>query len=248
MKSIIIIGASSGIGHSTARIFAQKGWRVIATARRTDKLEELRNEAPDLITTASIDVTEDGADTRLTDIINENGGVDVIMNVAGIGKQNKNMETRIETETCETNGTGFMRIVSAAFRYFADKGGGHIAVVSSIAGTKGLGSAPAYSATKRMQNTYIDALDQLSRMKKLNIKFTDIRPGFVRTALLSDEQDYPMLMDVDYVAKKAVKAIEKKKRVCVIDWRYSIITALWSLIPRWIWVRLPIQTQSKQAD
>ena len=85
-------------------------------------------------------------------------------------------------------------------------------------------------------------------MKKLNIKFTDIRPGFVRTALLSDEQDYPMLMDVDYVAKKAVRAIEKKKRVCVIDWRYSIITALWSLIPRWIWVRLPIQTQSKQAD
>lgn len=248
MKSIIIIGASSGIGRSTARIFAQKGWKVIATARRTDKLEELRNEAPDLITTASIDVTEDGADTRLTDIINENGGVDVIMNVAGIGKQNKGMDTSIETATSETNSTGFMRMVSAAFRYFADKGGGHIAVVSSIAGTKGLGSAPAYSATKRMQNTYIDALDQLARMRKLNIKFTDIRPGFVRTALLDDNHDYPLQMDVDKVAAEAVRAIEKKKRVCVIDWRYRIVTALWSLAPRWLWVRLPIQTQSKQAD
>ena len=240
MKSIIIIGASSGIGHSTARIFAQKGWKVIATARRTDKLEELRNEAPDLITTASIDVTEDGADTRLTDIINENGGVDVIMNVAGIGKQNKNMETRIETETCETNGTGFMRIVSAAFRYFADKGGGHIAVVSSIAGTKGLGSAPAYSATKRMQNTYIDALDQLARMRKLNIKFTDIRPGFVRTALLDDNHDYPLQMDVDKVAAEAVRAIEKQKRVCVIDWRYRLLTALWRRIPRFVWRRMKL--------
>jgi short-subunit dehydrogenase len=243
MKSIIIIGASSGIGHSTARIFAQKGWKVIATARRTDKLEELRNEAPDLITTASIDVTEDGADTRLTDIINENGGVDVIMNVAGIGKQNKGMDTSIETATSETNSTGFMRIVSAAFRYFADKGGGHIAVVSSIAGTKGLGSAPAYSATKRMQNTYIDALDQLARMRKLNIKFTDIRPGFVRTALLDDNHDYPLQMDVDKVAAEAVRAIEKQKRVCVIDWRYRIVTALWSLAPRWLWVRLPVQTK-----
>ncbi|MBQ3896369.1 MAG: SDR family NAD(P)-dependent oxidoreductase [Paludibacteraceae bacterium] len=243
MKSIIIIGASSGIGHSTARIFAQKGWKVIATARRTDKLEELRNEAPDLITTASIDVTEDGADTRLTDIINENGGVDVIMNVAGIGKQNKGMDTSIETATSETNSTGFMRMVSAAFRYFADKGGGHIAVVSSIAGTKGLGSAPAYSATKRMQNTYIDALDQLARMRKLNIKFTDIRPGFVRTALLDDNHDYPLQMDVDKVAAEAVRAIEKQKRVCVIDWRYRIVTALWSLAPRWLWVRLPVQTK-----
>ncbi|MBQ2591506.1 MAG: SDR family NAD(P)-dependent oxidoreductase [Paludibacteraceae bacterium] len=243
MKSIIIIGASSGIGRSTARIFAQKGWKVIATARRTDKLEELRNEAPDLITTASIDVTEDGADTRLTDIINENGGVDVVMNVAGIGKQNKGMDTSIETATSETNGTGFMRIVSAAFRYFADKGGGHIAVVSSIAGTKGLGSAPAYSATKRMQNTYIDALDQLARMRKLNIKFTDIRPGFVRTALLDDNHDYPLQMDVDKVAAEAVRAIEKQKRVCVIDWRYRIVTALWSLAPRWLWVRLPVQTK-----
>ena len=243
MKSIIIIGASSGIGRSTARIFAQKGWKVIATARRTDKLEELRNEAPDLITTASIDVTEDGADTRLTDIINENGGVDVVMNVAGIGKQNKGMDTSIETATSETNSTGFMRMVSAAFRYFADKGGGHIAVVSSIAGTKGLGSAPAYSATKRMQNTYIDALDQLARMRKLNIKFTDIRPGFVRTALLDDNHDYPLQMDVDKVAAEAVRAIEKQKRVCVIDWRYRIVTALWSLAPRWLWVRLPVQTK-----
>jgi short-subunit dehydrogenase len=243
MKSIIIIGASSGIGRSTARIFAQKGWKVIATARRTDKLEELRNEAPDLITTASIDVTEDGADTRLTDIINENGSVDVIMNVAGIGKQNKGMDTSIETATSETNSTGFMRMVSAAFRYFADKGGGHIAVVSSIAGTKGLGSAPAYSATKRMQNTYIDALDQLARMRKLNIKFTDIRPGFVRTALLDDNHDYPLQMDVDKVAAEAVRAIEKQKRVCVIDWRYRIVTALWSLAPRWLWVRLPVQTK-----
>ena len=79
MKSIIIVGASSGIGRSSAKIFAQKGWKVIATARRTDKLEELRNEAPDRITTASIDVTQNDADTRLLDLIKENGGVDVVM-------------------------------------------------------------------------------------------------------------------------------------------------------------------------
>ena len=82
-------------------------------------------------------------------------------------------------------------MVNTAFHYFARQGKGHIAVISSIAGTKGLGIAPAYSATKRFQNTYIDALEQLAYMqKKKAIHFTDIRPGFVKTDLLNDGKNY----------------------------------------------------------
>ena len=93
-------------------------------------------------------------------------------------------------------------MVTAAFRYFARQGNGHIAIISSIAGTKGLGAAPAYSATKRFQNTYLDALEQLACMQHLSIRFTDIRPGFVATGLLNDGKHYPMLMNTAYVARK----------------------------------------------
>ena len=66
-------------------------------------------------------------------------------------------------------------MVGAAYRYMAGHGGGHIAVISSIAGTKGLGPAPAYSATKALQNIYIQSLEQLANSRRLNIRFTDIR-------------------------------------------------------------------------
>ena len=105
-----------------------------------------------------------------------------------------------------------------------------------------LGSAPAYSATKRFQNTYIDALDQLAHMKKLNISFTDIRPGFVATPLLKDDK-YPLLMHTSQVASQIVKAISRRKRVAIIDWRYQFIVFFWKLIPGWLWVRLPVRNQ-----
>jgi short-subunit dehydrogenase len=115
------------------------------------------------------------------------------------------------------------------------------AVISSIAGTKGLGAAPAYSATKRFQNTYIDALEQLAHIQKLPIRFTDIRPGFVATGLLNDGKHYPMLMHTEKVARHIVCALEKKKRIVVIDWRYRILVALWRLIPPFLWKRLPVR-------
>ena len=117
-----------------------------------------------------------------------------------------------------------------------------MAIISSIAGTKGLGVAPAYSATKRFQNIYIDALEQLSNMQNLGIRFTDIRPGFVKTNLLNDGKHYPLLMSPDKVAQDIVKALEHKKRIVVIDWRYRLLVFGWRLIPRFIWKNLSIKT------
>ena len=131
-------------------------------------------------------------------------------------------------------------MVTAAFRYFLKQGGGHLAVISSIAGTKGLGTAPSYSATKRFQNTYIDALEQLAHFHKVPICFTDIRPGFVATDILNGSKHYPMLMNKEDVAKLIVKGLKKKKRVCIVDWKYRILVGFWKLIPAWLWKRLPI--------
>jgi len=165
--------------------------------------------------------------------------MDVFLLSSGIGSQNRDLHSDIELSTVQTNTVGFTQMVVAAYDYFKKHGGGQLAVISSIAGTKGLGAAPSYSATKRYQNTYIEALDQLAQMEKLPIVFTDIRPGFVKTDLLKNDK-YPMLMSPQYVARKIVKAIERKKRRTVIDWRYAVLVFFWKLIPSFVWRRLPI--------
>ena len=89
-----------------------------------------------------------------------------------------------------------------------------------------------------MQATYLQALEQLAHAQGLKICFTDIRPGFVDTDLLSGTHHYPMLMKAEPVAKAIVKAVHQKKHVCIIDWKWRLLTALWRRIPRWLWRRL----------
>lgn len=247
MKRAIVIGATSGIGRQVAQLLIQNGWHVGMAARRIETLNELKQIAPERSYIRQIDVTQPGASDLLLELFNELGGANLFFYAAGIGWQNKGLEESKELQTIETNALGFARMVGTAFRYFAEHAGGHIAIVSSIAGTKGLGPAPAYSATKALQNTYIQALEQLSHARNLHIQFTDIRPGFVNTPLLypdtpdtpesqaSSNKGYPMQMSSRYVAKHIVKAIYRKKRVIVIDWRWRLVNFLWRLLPNRIW-------------
>lgn len=237
---IIIIGATSGIGREVAKLYIAQGWQVGIAGRRAEELEALRKSAPLQVFTEVLDVTLEDAPIRLQSLIGKVGGMDIFLLSSGIGKQNPTLTSDIELRTAATNVEGFIRLTNAAWHYFEQQGYGHIAAISSIAGTKGLGIAPAYSATKRFQNTYLDALDQLARMNKLNITFTDIRPGFVATPLLKDD-NYPLLMKAPQVASAIVKAIHRKKRIVVIDWRYRILVFFWKLIPHWIWVRLNVR-------
>lgn len=240
-KKVIIIGATSGIGREVALIYIAQGWKVGVAGRREAELEALRSAYPEQVSAQALDVTKEDAPQKLQALIEQVGGMDVFLLSSGIGKQNPTLETGLELATAATNVEGFIRMTNAAFHYFEQQGHGHLAVISSIAGTKGLGAAPAYSATKGFQNIYMDALDQLARMKKLNIRFTDIRPGFVATPLLNNQKKYPMLMDAPIVALDIVSAIEKKKRVAIIDWKFRLLVGFWRLIPKWIWLRLPIK-------
>ena len=239
-KRIIIIGATSGIGRKVAEGYIARGWKVGVAGRRTEALDELRKQAPEQVCTEMIDVTHPDAPSKLQSLIKKLGGMDLFLLSSGIGKQNHTLEPEAELATAATNVEGFIRMTTATYHYFEKQGHGHLAVISSIAGTKGLGAAAAYSATKRFQNTYLDCMDQLARMNKLNITFTDIRPGFVATPLLKDNR-YPLLMDAADVAEEIIQALDKKKRIAIIDWRYRILVFFWQLIPRWIWVRLPVK-------
>lgn len=240
MKRVIIIGASSGMGMEVAKLLLDEGCKLGVAARREDRLQTLKQLAPDRVVTATIDVTVEGAEQRLRSLIDELGGMDLFFYASGIGKQNRNLTPEIELNTVNTNGMGFTRMIGEAYRYFADRGEGHIAAISSIAGTKGLGPAPSYSATKAMQNVYLQALEQQANARNLKIRFTDIRPGFVDTALLNGDFHYPMLLKPEKVARQIVRAINSKRHIKVIDWRYAILTALWRRLPSRLWRHLKL--------
>ena len=237
---VIIIGASSGMGMEVAKLLLAEGHSLGVAARREDRLLTLKQLAPDRVEVASIDVTAEDATDRLSELIDRLGGMDLFFYASGIGKQNHTLSSDIELDTVNTNAMGFTRMIGEAYRYFAERGDGHIAAITSIAGTKGLGPAPSYSATKAMQNVYLQALEQQANTRKLNICFTDIRPGFVDTDLLKGDFHYPMVLRPESVARQIVGAIHSKRHIKIIDWRYALLTALWRRIPRPLWRHLKL--------
>ncbi|MBR5070109.1 MAG: SDR family NAD(P)-dependent oxidoreductase [Bacteroidales bacterium] len=243
-KRAIVMGATSGIGQAVAKKLTKEGWQVGIAGRKLDRLIEMQRKDLDIVAIQQIDVTRDNAPEQLLTLIGKMGGeIDLYFHSSGIGYQNPDLDAEKELATVETNALGMTRMVLTAFKYFESRPEreGQIAVISSIAGTKGLGAAPAYSATKRYVNHYLECLTQLKHIKGLKkLTISDIRPGFVRTPLLNDGGKYPLQLDVEKVAEEIVRKVEKKKQIITVDWRYRILVFFWRLIPRWIWVRLRI--------
>ena len=251
------MGATSGIGQEVARLLAANGYEVGIAGRREERLVQMAQATPGIVTHRQIDVTKEGAPTELQKLIEELGGMDLYFHSSGIGWENVALDADKELKTVETNGVGFVRMVSAAYNWFAEQRAdeakqraegdeqragdkerkARIACITSIARTRGLGAAPAYSATKRMQAHYLECLSQQARMRHLNIGITDIRPGFVATDLIAGSH-FPLQLKAEDVARTIVRAIERGSEVVTIDWRYRLLVAAWQLIPRWLWVRL----------
>lgn len=251
------MGATSGIGQEVARLLAANGYEVGIAGRREERLVQMAQATPGIVTHRQIDVTKEDAPTELQKLIEELGGMDLYFHSSGIGWENVALDADKELKTVETNGVGFVRMVSAAYNWFAEQRAdeakqraegdeqraddkerkARIACITSIARTRGLGAAPAYSATKRMQAHYLECLSQQARMRHLNIGITDIRPGFVATDLIAGSH-FPLQLKAENVARTIVRAIERGSEVVTIDWRYRLLVAAWQLIPRCLWVRL----------
>ena len=251
------MGATSGIGQEVARLLAANGYEAGIAGRRKERLVQMAQATPGIVTHRQIDVTKEDAPTELQKLIEELGGMDLYFHSSGIGWENVALDADKELKTVETNGVGFVRMVSAAYNWFAEQRAdeakqraegdeqragdkerkARIACITSIARTRGLGAAPAYSATKSMQAHYLECLSQQARMRHLNIGITDIRPGFVATDLIAGSH-FPLQLKTEDVARTIVRAIERGSEVVTIDWRYRLLVAAWQLIPRWLWVRL----------
>ena len=245
LRSVIVIGATSGIGRAVVERLANEGVRVGIAGRREERLIELQQRfGKELISYRVMDVTEDSATAALDELIAEVGAPDALLYASGIGKQNPTLNEAIELRTVETNCAGMVRIVDHFINYvkreptYNKKHKAHIAVITSVAGTMGMGPAPAYSATKSMQSAYLVALAQHARMQRIPLSVGDIRPGFVATEILNPEKRYPMIMTAEQAAKYVTRSLRRHKRITIFDWRYKFLVGFWRCIPRCIWERM----------
>ena len=239
----VVMGATSGIGYEVALLLAQRGWSVGIAGRREERLRTMMAETDGVVAYEMIDVTSPQAIEGLHRLIDKMGGIGLYFHSSGIGYQNTALDADKELRTIETNCLGMARLVGAAFRYFEQhpETEGQIAVISSIARTRGLGAAPAYSASKRFTSHYMESLCQLKRIKGLrHLHITDIRPGFVRTPLIEGSH-FPMRLDARRVAAIIVAAIRRRQAVVTINWLYRLLVFFWQLIPRWLWVRMKVR-------
>ncbi len=243
-KNVIIMGATSGIGLALAERLASLGCSIAIAGRREDLLREAAARLSELgasrVITETVDVRDAKAPLQIAHLSDTLGGVDLYIHAAGIGKENTDLSPQTEEDTSETNVTGFVRCVDAAAALLrSGNRGGQIAVISSAAATRGLGASPAYSASKAFQAHYLEALRQMFSAKDLDITVTDIRPGFVDTALIAGK-NYPLTMPLNYAADRILRAILAKKRVAWIDWKYQVLCLLWSLLPGIVWESIPL--------
>jgi short-subunit dehydrogenase len=236
-KKVIIIGATSGIGRELALLYAQQGAQVGITGRRNELLQSLRNEFPQQIKTACFDVTGSDNLQQLRQLVEATGGMDVLIYNSGYGDISEQLDWKIDKETVDVNVNGFIEIVHFAFNYFVQKGGGQIAVTSSVAAIRGNSFSPAYGASKAFASNYCEGLNIKAWRLKKDIVVTDIRPGFVDTKMAKGNGRF-WVAPPQKAAKQIWQAIESKKKKVYITRRWALIGWLLKWIPYFIYKRI----------
>lgn len=237
-KKAIIIGASSGIGKELAIVLAQNGYKVGIAARRKSLLKIIKKEYPKQILIKQININETKTSKlRIRELIKELGGLDLFVMSAAVGFRNEELSWELEKNTIETNIEAYTSIVSYIFKYFKKKEKGHIASISSIAGLRGNRHAPAYSASKSYQISYLQSLVHNSVKNKLNISITDIRPGFVDTAMAQGD-DLFWVASPKKAAMQIYSAIKRKQKVAYITKRWILFAYFMKWLPGWIFNKL----------
>jgi len=238
MKKAIIIGATSGIGKNLSKLLADNNYEVGLTGRRTELLNELKNENPNSYFIKSFDVTDTKTTVeKLEELTTELGGLDLLVISSGTGDINEKLDFEIENRTINTNVIGFTCIADWAFNYFENQKFGHLVAISSIGGLRGSRQAPAYNSTKAYQINYLEGLRQKATKLNEPIFVTDIRPGFVDTEMAKGEGLF-WVMPVKKVTKQIFKGIKNKSKVVYVTKRWGFIGRLLKILPRFIYDRM----------
>lgn len=240
MKKVVITGATSGIGKELAIQLSQKGYTVGLIGRRKERLEELKNEIGKLAHFRALDVTElETAEKTYSDLIEEMGGMDIMILNAGVGRDSRKLNWPSDKQTIDVNVTAFSHGMNIAFQYFIDnKQSGQIVGMSSIASTLASGRAAAYTASKHFISNYMTGFRQKANRMNLDIIITDIKPGFVKSEMTENNKGMFWVSTTEKAVKQMIKSIEARKNHAYITKRWGLIALIAKLTPQFVWDRL----------
>lgn len=228
-KTILITGASSGLGRGMAKEFAAMGRNLALCARRTERLEELKQELtaahPDIkVSIKALDVLDyEKVFDVFREFRQEFGSIDRIIVNAGMGK-GQPIGTGYfwaNRQTAETNFVAALAQCEAAMEIFREQNDGHLVMISSMSAMRGMPkNLTTYAATK----AGVAALTEGIRMEMIGkpIKVSTIYPGYIRSEINEKVKNTPFMIDTETGCKLLAKAIEKESaEACVPSWPWA---------------------------
>jgi short-subunit dehydrogenase len=240
-QKVLITGASSGLGAGMARAFAARGRDLALCARRVDRLEELKAELtqryPSIrVAIAELDVNDhDRVPQVFAALGSEIGGLDRVVVNAGIGKGAPLGSGKLwaNKETIETNLVSALVQIETALEIFTRQGHGHLVLISSVLGNKGVGGVKAaYAASKAGVSSLGESLR--AQYARGPITVTVIEPGYIESEMTAKTAKTMLMVDNRTGVAKMVDAIEKEKgRAIVPGWPWiPLVVVLRALPPR----------------
>ena len=239
-KKVWITGASSGIGKALAIKFAKEGWQVAASARRENLLKELSSQNPNIYP-FPLDVKDELKTKNIfLNIINKFQSVDIAVFCTGIHDPDseKKLSSEKIREIMETNFFGTLNCIMAVNSYFREKKSGHISIVSSVAGYRGLPAASGYYASKSALTSLAESL--YFDFKRHNVRVSLISPGFIKTPM-TDKNKFPMPMikSPEFAAEKMFIGLTKKNVFEIhFPMSFTLIMKLLKIMPNWLYFLL----------
>jgi short-subunit dehydrogenase len=234
---VVTLGATRGIGRSLARLLAARGDSLHLLGRNSEDLarcgEDLKIRGAAAVSTGLCDlVTPNGFGTALDAADAALGGFDTVIVSAGIfGTQDELAADRARAAAVLTaNFTNTVLFCEEARVRFLARGGGRLAVFSSVAGERGRKPVVIYGATKAGLSAYLEGLDHLYRAQGLIT--TTVKPGFVRTSMTQGLKEPPFAGDPDDVAKTVLSAILRGAPVVYAPSMWALVMMVIRLLPR----------------
>lgn len=232
-KTVMITGASSGIGKGLALEIASRGGRLGLVARRQNLLDELVNAVKGRALAVTADVRDADAMKDAAKLVRaELGPIDILIANAGIGTSShiSQLDPNHVANVIGINVLGSANSVAAVVPQMVERGHGHLVAISSLAAYRGLAKSAAYCASKAAMSSYFESVR--IDLRGTGVDVTIIHPGFIKTPLTAGRgAKMPYLMELDDAVKKIVTAIEKGKKSYAFPWQLATIVRAGMIMP-----------------